>query len=170
MLQRFCEKPIFFFACTLFHKSASSKVPSVEPNSNKKNVCWPELGTSSPNIVKVNMWITIWYLGDLFKSYQCIILYRFCKVIACISLLFSLDLARGEFHAIAVYTRQLQIHPCRKMANNKFTAKTIIIFLNISYSNNYHYTHMYVDNWSIKSVATAVSLSWYRPLEVFFFI
>ena len=57
--------------------------------------------------------------------------------------LFQPRTARGEFHAIAVYTRQLQIHPCRKLANILFTAKTIsLYFLNISYSDNYQHTHI----------------------------
>ena len=52
----------------------------------------------------------------------------------------------GEFHAIAVariYTRQLQIHPCRKLANIQFTAKTISSFFkNVPYSDNYQHTHI----------------------------
>ena len=52
-------------------------------------------------------------------------------------------MARGEFHAIAVYARQLQIHPCRKLANIQFTAKTSSLFiLNISYFDNYQHTHI----------------------------
>ena len=54
-------------------------------------------------------------------------------------------MAMGEFHSIAVYTRRLQIHPCRKLAKILFTAKTISLFLkNISYSDNYQHTHIFM--------------------------
>ena len=102
-----------FSDCTLFCERASSTAPPIESNNNKKNVeiCRPSRGHNLAQVSsiygQVNMWIIIWYLGDLFISFQCIhiimILWSYCM---CLSS-FSLGSATSENHVMPVCYRLL---------------------------------------------------------------
>ena len=109
------------------------------------------------------MRIIIWYLGDLFISYQCIhiimILWSYCM---CLSS-FSLGSATSENHVMPVCYRllancKLNLQT-RKFANIQFATGTISLsFYHVYYSKNYQHTHVYIDNWSIVSITTSVSI------------